>query len=106
MINWDLAVCSHSLRANVSSTFLKVVLHAQWRSPRRRYGISFWELFLCASGFKEKVDKKEVVAIVSGTVFRYQNLLDAFSFEEVAPKKKLCKKKRAFLRSRRAGARF
>ena len=53
---------------------------------------------ICASGFKEKVDKKEVVAIVSGTAFRYQNLLDAFSFEEVAPKKKLCKKKRAFLR--------
>ena len=84
--------------ADVSQARKDVALHAQWRSPRRRYGISFWELFLCASGFKEKVDKKEVVAIVSGTVFRYQNLLDAFSFEEVAPKKKLCKKKRAFLR--------
>jgi hypothetical protein len=48
----------HSHCAIVSSTFLKVALHAQWR-PRgvSALGISFWELFLCAYGFKEKVDK-------------------------------------------------
>ena len=68
----------------VSSTFSKVALHAEWRGSVRelgvrtnppvvlthffksgrprgvsaKNGISFWELFLCASCGKEKVDKR------------------------------------------------
>ena len=42
----------------VLSTFSKVALHEQWRPPRRRFGVSFWELFLCAYCAKEKVDKR------------------------------------------------
>ena len=52
------ALCSHKLRRQkkFSSTFFK-----RWRGQGRValvFGISFWELFLCASGFKEKVDKR------------------------------------------------
>ena len=48
------------------------------RRERKKNGISFWELFLCAYGFKEKVDKRQAVVVVSGTIFRYQNSLAAF----------------------------
>jgi hypothetical protein len=29
--------------------------------------VSFWELFLCAYGVKEKVDERQAVGIVCGT---------------------------------------
>ena len=49
----------------VLSTFSKVVPCAQQRPPRRRIGVSFWELFLCAYAVKEKVDEKVLVSKVS-----------------------------------------
>ena len=58
-------MCSHSTKRIVLSTFSKVVPHAQWRPPRRRIGVSFWELFLCAYAVKEKVDEKVLVSKVS-----------------------------------------
>ena len=49
-------------------------------APRRAGApaVSFWELFLCGSCPKEKVDKWLDVTIVSGTDFKYQDFLAAF----------------------------
>ena len=61
-------------KAIVSSTFSKVALHAQWRGYGARspvYAVSFWELFLCGSCPKEKVDNRLIVAEDSGTDYRY-----------------------------------
>jgi hypothetical protein len=51
-------------------------------APRRAGapGISFWEVFLCASYGKEKVDERLIVSKVSGTNCRYENFYIAFSF--------------------------
>ena len=70
-------------KAIVSSTFSKVVPHAQWRGYGARspvYAVSFWELFLCGSCPKEKVDNRLIVSEDSGTNYRYQNSIIAFSF--------------------------
>ena len=48
--------------------------------------VSFWELFLCGSSPKEKVDKKQAVVKFCGTIFRYQDSLAAF----------LCQNRRLF----------
>ena len=76
--------------AIVSSTFLKVVLHAQWRGNGARspvLGVSFWELFLCAYAVKEKVGNRR---------FDSKTALSLFLLKQEAQKKKLCKKKMPF----------
>ena len=70
-----------TLRDSFAALFQK---RAPARRERKKIGISFWELFLCACGFKEKVDKRQAV-VVSGTIFRYQNSLAAFLWLKSRP---------------------
>ena len=70
------------LCAIVSSTFLKVALHEQWRPPRRGNSVFFWNFSL--RSFRQRKLAKDL---------RYQDLLDAFFFVGIAPKKKALQKR-------------
>ncbi len=101
---------AHYVRTNpliVSSTFLKVALHAQWRGYGARspvFSVSFWELFLCAYFVKEKVDKRGAVTIVCGTILKHQDPLAAFLWKK-RPKEKLTKEMPSALKPRGSATR-
>ena len=83
MKNWDLSVCLHIVRTVPSDCFVHLFKGGSPRvvAPARRErknAVSFWELFLCGSCPKEKVDKRQAVVIVSGTKYSYQDSLAAF----------------------------